>query len=199
MKKLKMFQPALLLAVLCLTVTLLLAATNEVTRGPIAKQAAEAAYEKKIAIFPEAASFEPVPLTKDLESAMSGKDISVLEVSQAVDAGGSSLGYVFVTASRGYAGNVVTTVGIGEGGKVIMVSATAADDTPGLGKRVEEKSFSDQFTGLDTNVLTGVNGDKNTTKIDAISGATISSKGASNSVNKAFGAYSYLIEQGVIS
>ena len=199
MKTIKMFQPALLLAVLCLTVTLLLAATNEVTKGPIAEQAAEAAYERKIAIFPEAASFEPVPLTKELESELSDKDIAVLEVSRAADAGGLSLGYVFVTSSRGYAGDVETTVGIGSDGKVILVTATAADDTPGLGKRVEEKSFSDQFTGLDTKQLTGVNGDKDRTKIDAISGATISSKGASLAVNKAFGAYSYLKEQGVIS
>lgn len=199
MKKLKMFQPALLLAVLCLVVTLLLAATNELTRGPIAKQAAEASYERKLAIFPTAASFDEIPLSKELVSDMNAKDIPVLEVSRAVDAEGASLGYVFVTASRGYAGNVVTTVGIGDDGKVILVTATAADDTPGLGKRVEEKSFSDQFTGLDTNSLTSVNGDKETTKIDAISGATISSKGASLAVNKAFGAYSYLKEQGVIS
>jgi len=198
MKTLKMFQPALLLAVLCLTVTLLLAATNELTKGPIAKQAAEASYENKLAIFPEAASFEEIALTTDLVSQMSEKDISVLEVSRAVGSDGSGLGYVLVTASRGYAGNVVTTVGIGSDGKVIMVNAAAADDTPGLGKRVEEKSFTDQFTGLDTNTETSVNGDGETTKIDAISGATISSKGASYAINKAFGAYSYLIEQGVI-
>ena len=199
MKKLKMFQPALLLAVLCLTVTLLLAATNELTKGPIARQAAEAAYERKLTIFPTAASFDEVALTKDQVSQMAERNIPVLDLSRAVDSEGKSLGYVFVTASRGYAGNVVTTVGIGNDGKVILVSATAADDTPGLGKRVEEKSFSDQFTGLDTKVLTGVNGDKDKTKIDAISGATISSKGASLAVNMAFGAYSYLIEQGVIS
>ena len=199
MKTLKMFQPAILLAVLCLTVTLLLAATNEVTKGPIAEQAAEAAYERKLAIFPDAASFDAVTLTKDLESAMKDKDITVQEVSRAVDTQGKSLGFVLVTASRGYAGNVVTTVGIGEDGKVILVSATAADDTPGLGKRVEEKSFSDQFTGIDAGDMTSVTGDGETKKIDAISGATISSKGASGAVNMALDAYSYLKEQGVIS
>ena len=198
MKNLKMFQPALLLAVLCLTVTLLLAATNELTKGPIAEQAAEASYENKLAIFPEAASFEEIELTKDQVSQMTDKDISILELSRAVDSEGKNLGYVIVTASRGYAGNIVTTVGIGSDSKVIMVSAAAADDTPGLGKRVEKKSFTGQFTGLDTNKETNVNGDGETSKIDAISGATISSKGASLAVNKAFGAYTYLTEQGVI-
>ncbi|MEI8198996.1 MAG: RnfABCDGE type electron transport complex subunit G [Eubacteriales bacterium] len=199
MGKLKMFQPALLLTVLCLIVTLMLAATYEITKDPIARQQQEAALMQKQEIFPEGKEFSNIVLSEAQIEAMAAKDIAAAEISAARDAGGNVIGYVFVTSSRGYAGNVVATTGIDTQGKVIMVRATAADDTPGLGKRVEEKGFQAQFSNLDTKVLTSVSAGSGTHKIDSISGATISSRAASSAVNKAMGAYSYLLEEGVIS
>ena len=121
------------------------------------------------------------------------------EISAAKNDSGEVIGYVFVTSSRGYAGNVVATTGIDREGNIIMVSATAADDTPGLGKRVEEKGFLSQFSGLDTKIPTSVSSGSDTQKIDGISGATISSRAASAAVNQAMQAYSYLWEKEVIS
>jgi len=199
MGKLKMFQPALLLTVLCLIVTLMLAATYEITKDPIARQQAEASLLQKQEIFPDGKEFSNIALSEVQVEAMAAKDIAALEISAAKDAGGKVIGYVFVTSSRGYAGNVVATTGIDTQGKVIMVRAAAADDTPGLGKRVEEKGFQAQFSNLDTKVLTSVSAGSDTHKIDSISGATISSRAASSAVNKAMGAYSYLLEERVIS
>lgn len=199
MGKLKMFQPALLLTVLCLIVTLLLAATYEITKDPIARQQQEAALMQKQEIFPNGKEFSNIAPSEVQIKDMAAKDIAAVEISAAKDAGGKVIGYVFVTSSRGYAGNVVATTGIDTQGKVIMVRATAADDTPGLGKRVEEKGFQAQFSNLDTKVLTSVSAGSGTHKIDSISGATISSRAASSAVNKAMGAYSYLLEEGVIS
>lgn len=199
MGKLKMFQPALLLTVLCLITTLLLAATYELTKVPIARQQEQAALEQKQQIFPDGKEFAPVILSEAQVDAMAKKDSSVLEVSTATDASGKILGYVFVTGSRGYAGNIAATTGIDTQGRIIMVSALAPDDTPGLGKRVEEKGFLSQFAKLDSKVMTSVSNGSGTQKIDSISGATISSRAASSAVNKAMGAYVYLLEEGVIS
>jgi len=199
MGKLKMFQPALLLTVLCLITTLLLAATYELTKAPIARQQEQAALEQKQQIFPDGKEFAPVILSEAQIQAMAAKDSSVLEVSTATDASGKILGYVFVTGSRGYAGNIAATTGIDTQGRIIMVSALAPDDTPGLGKRVEEKGFLSQFAKLDSKVMTSVSNGSGTQKIDSISGATISSRAASSAVNKAMGAYVYLLEEGVIS
>jgi len=199
MGKLKMFQPALLLTVLCLITTLLLAATYELTKAPITRQQEQAALEQKQQIFPDGKEFAPVILSEAQTQAMAAKDSSVLEVSTATDASGKILGYVFVTGSRGYAGNIAATTGIDTQGRIIMVSALAPDDTPGLGKRVEEKGFLSQFAKLDSKVMTSVSNGSGTQKIDSISGATISSRAASSAVNKAMGAYVYLLEEGVIS
>lgn len=199
MGKLKMFQPALLLTVLCLIVTLMLAATYEITKDPIARQQEEAALMQKQEIFPDGKEFTGIALSEAQVEIMTAKDIAAVEISTAKDADGKVIGYVFVTSSRGYAGNVVATTGIDTEGKVIMITAAAADETPGLGKRVEEKGFQAQFSNLDTKVLTSVSAGSDTHKIDSISGATISSRAASSAVNKAMGAYSYLLEEGVFS
>jgi len=199
MKKPNMFQPAILLSVLCLVVTLLLAATNELTKEPIALQQEAAALEQMQKIFPEGETFSDILLTAEKIDAMNLNEIAVDQVNIAKDAGGSDLGYVFITNSRGYAGSIVATTGIDLDGRIIMVSATAADDTPGLGKRIEEDGFLSQFAGISTDTITSVTGDGNTQKIDGISGATISSKAASAAVNKAMGAYAYLVGEGLIS
>lgn len=199
MGKLKMFQPALLLTVLCLIVSLMLAATYEITKDPIARQQQEAALLQKQNIFPEGKEFVNIVLSDAQMEDMDAEKIAVEEISAAKNDSGNVIGYVFVTSSRGYAGNVVATTGIDSKGHIIMVSATAADDTPGLGKRVEEKGFLSQFTGLDTNIPTSVSAGTDTQKIDGISGATISSRAASSAVNTAMHAYSYLLEEEVIS
>jgi len=199
MKKLSMFQPAVLLAVLCLIVTLLLAGTNELTKEPIAIQQKAAALEQMKKIYPEGESFPVITLSEEQTVAMAERDITADQISTVENAAGDVLGYVFITSSRGYAGNVVATTGIDKEGRLVMVTATAADDTPGLGKRVEENSFLAQFSGFDSASLTSVTGEPGTQKIDSISGATISSKAASAAVNKAMGAYAYLKEEGLIS
>lgn len=198
MKKPSMFQPALLLAVLCLVVTLLLAATNELTKEPIALQKEAAALKQMQKIYPEGDSFPVMTLTDEQTAAMTAENIAVNTISTVKNTTGDTLGYVFVTSSRGYAGNVVATTGIDTKGRIVMVTATAADDTPGLGKRVEEDSFLSQFSGIDSSMRTSVNGEAGTQKIDSISGATISSKAASSAVNKAISAYTYLQGEGLI-
>lgn len=199
MGKLKLFQPALLLTVLCLIVTLMLAATYEITKDPIARQQQDAALLQKQNIFPEGKEFVGIVLSEAQIEDMDTLKFPVQEVSTAKNDSGDVIGYVFVTSSRGYAGNVVATTGIDTKGQIIMVSATAADDTPGLGKRVEEKGFLSQFAGLDTKIPTSVSAGTGTQQIDGISGATISSKAATSAVNQAMRAYSFLLEKEVIS
>jgi len=191
--------PAVRLTVICLVVTLLLAGTNELTRDKIAKQVEAAGLIQKQLIFPDGESFSKITMDPSVIQSMKDKGIIVTEVSEAKDAGGQVLGYVFVSASFGYAGNVVATTGINTDGQIVMVKATAANDTPNLGKRIEEKSFLTQFSGLGTDKLTSVGAGSGTVQIDGISGATISSRAASNAVNQAIGAYAYLLEKGVIS
>ena len=91
----------------------------------------------------------------------------------AVAYGASAMGYIDV---------IEVMVGFKPDGEVIGISIMTNIETPGLGSRISESEFTDQFTGIDleTNKLSPEGG-----KIDAISGATNSSIGVIKAVNLA--------------
>ena len=200
MQKLKVLVPALMLCVICLITTLLLAGTHEITKTTIEDQEAAAALEQKQIIFPEGTEFDVVIQTADISSGLEKAGGSVTEISIAKDSSGDVLGYVFVSSSFGYAGDVVATTGIRTSGEIVQVLITAASDTPKLGKEVEKDFFSSQFSGVSADTLTviGTASDDSEASIDGISGATISSRAASDAVNKAQNAYQYLLAEEVI-
>ena len=200
MQKLKVLIPALSLCVICLITTLLLAGTHEITKTAIEDQEAAASLEQKQIIFPEGAEFDVVTQTADISAGLEKASGSVTEISIAKDSSGDVLGYVFVSSSFGYAGDVVATTGINTSGEIVQVLITAASDTPKLGKEVEKDLFASQFSGVSADTLTviGEASDDSTASIDGISGATISSRAASDAVNKAQNAYQYLLAEEVI-
>ncbi|MBO4927873.1 MAG: FMN-binding protein [Clostridiales bacterium] len=195
MSKLKFrdFLPALILALICGICVFLLAGTYSLTKGEIAKQEEAGAQERKLTIFPEAKSFEPVHYSEAIGNELKNRGIEPDEVYKAYATDGSILGYIFVNTGFGYAGNIVTTTGIDVEGKIVMVIATAASDTPKLGKEVEGRPFLDGFTGLSTESEIVLNKD-----VSAVSGATISSRAATGCINHARESYLVLKEGGLI-
>ena len=191
--KFKDLLPALILALICGICVFLLAGTYSLTRGEIEKQEEASAQERKLTIFPDADSFEDLEYSAEIKSELQTKGIEPDEVFVAKAKDGSVLGYIFVTSGFGYAGNIETTTGIGADGKIVMVIATAASDTPKLGKEVEGRPFLDGFTGLGTDSEIVLNQD-----VDAVSGATISSRAATGCINRAREAYQFFKERGLI-
>lgn len=191
--KFKDLLPALILALICGICVFLLAGTYSLTRGEIEKQEEASAQERKLTIFPDADSFEDLQYSAEIKSELQAKGIEPDEVFVAKAKDGSVLGYIFVTSGFGYAGNIETTTGIGADGKIVMVIATAASDTPKLGKEVEGRPFLDGFTGLGTDSEIVLNQD-----VDAVSGATISSRAATGCINRAREAYQFFKERGLI-
>lgn len=93
-------------------------------------------------------------------------------------------------AGKGYGGDVNVIVGIDTTtDKVVGISITTHKETPGIGSRVTEPSFTKQFKGrlLEKAKLKKEGGD-----IDAISGATYSSIGATEAVKQVAGWYAAL-------
>ena len=74
-------------------------------------------------------------------------------------------------------------VGISADHKIVGVSITALSETPGLGSRVADRSYLDGYAGLYGMIKLGDG-------IDAISGATISSRSVLTGVNRALEAVS---------
>jgi len=98
---------------------------------------------------------------------------------------GSVVGYAFMTEATGYGGSIDILVALKnttlEDGDIVLrgISVISHTETPGLGAKIEEVSFSGQFKGVNLNdvLLTEDGG-----KIDAISGATISSSAVVDAV-----------------
>lgn len=88
-------------------------------------------------------------------------------------------GYVSSSSETGYGGAVNVMVGIDLTGAVTKVNVVSCDDeTPGLGQKIASDDFTNQFKGVSGSVEFGE-------KVDAITGATISSTAVKNAVNKA--------------
>lgn len=86
----------------------------------------------------------------------------------------------FEIIADGYAkGGLHTLVGIDENGNLKNISIIAINETKGLGTKVKDKTFLDQFIGINSDDY----------KIDNITGATYSVNGIKNAVNTAINAY----------
>jgi len=82
------------------------------------------------------------------------------------------IGYAFLASGKGYGGAINILVGIDMDFRVKDVIIISNTETPGLGSRITESSFTDQFKGL---TVDDISLEKNGGKVDAITGATISS------------------------
>jgi Na+-translocating ferredoxin:NAD+ oxidoreductase subunit G len=195
MQKDRNVMPAVLLSIICLVTTLLLALTNSVTAPVIAALEAQAEKAQMEQIFPDGETFTPYIPSEIEDDALSEAGGNVDKIYIAKDSSDTIIGYIFISSSQGYAGLIKAAVGIDSQGSLVSSSFTAADETPGLGKKVEEDRFEQAFTGLATSddLLVSASGSG---QIDAISGATISSKGAVSAVNQAMRAYRELFSKG---
>lgn len=103
---------------------------------------------------------------------------------------GEKIGLVFTVSPRGYAGPVETMVGLSQDSSICAVRiASAAEglkETPGLGARVLEDWFRDQFKGLKQE---DVNLKKDGGKVEAITAATISSRAVTSGIRNGLGRY----------
>ena len=98
---------------------------------------------------------------------------------------------VYVTP-KGYGGPIDLVVTINKDGTIKQIAVAKNDETPGLGAGVIEDSFTSQYVGKSGElsvVKTGKAGEK---EINAIAGATISSKAVTSGVNQALKAFEQL-------
>lgn len=90
-------------------------------------------------------------------------------------------GFVVHTAAPGYAGEISMLVGVSTAGQVTGLAVRTLRETPGLGaKALTDRDFLSQF--LNTGGTAAVGED-----IDALTGATVTSKAVARCVNSAVG------------
>ena len=192
MKKNPMLRNTIILTVITLVAGLLLGFVHEITAGPIAQQEAETLAAAQRKVFADASSFEPVSEDgKAYADLLSGNGITktvVNSVYRALAEDGTPLGYVVdVTNSEGYGGDIGILAGIradGGGTEINGIEFLTLTETAGMGMRAKEPEFMSQFDGLPA-LQISLDGQDGTAIVDAVSGATITSKGVVKALNAA--------------
>ena len=186
----KIVKDAMILTAFTLVLGLILGVVNEITKEPIAKVNYEAEQESYRNVFEDADSFETY---EDFDAEKAADIIAdseytsdeIMGVNTALDKSGNVLGYVIsVTSHEGSQADITLSVGIQMDGTLNGFSATDINETPGLGALVTEDAFSSQFNNRAeesyTVVKTAPSADN---EIEAVTGATISSRAVTNAVN----------------
>ncbi len=96
-------------------------------------------------------------------------------------ANGDEIGIAFFTVGTGWGGDIDILVGI-ENETVKGIAIVSHRETPGLGARITENAFRDQFAGLS---IGDVALRRDGGRIDAITAATISSRTVADAVRAA--------------
>ena len=168
----KFLYPTLVLAAICLIVSLALSSTDMITKGRIAKIEADNTNKAmKRVLAADEYSKKTVDETEYYEATTKGN----LE------------GYIFTTSSNGYGGEVKVMTAILPDKSVKAVEILdVSNETPGLGQNSKKESFYTQFSGKTNGIAvvkSGADGENN--EINAVTGATITSRAVTKAVNEA--------------
>ena len=163
----------IVLFLICLVTALLLGLTNEITAPFIAENDWKTTQEAMAEVLP-ADSYE------DVTAQYAGGDATVNAVYQAGDAG-----YVVqVSPATSFAGGLSVMVGVDPSYACTGISIVATAETSGLGSNASRPDFREQFVGKTGVVQVTKDGGE----IDALTGATITSRGVCEAVTSAIAA-----------
>lgn len=178
------------LLVITLVAGVILGVVNAVTKEPIAVQAAKEADEARKAAFSEAVSFESMEITIEDEK----YDI-INNVFNALDADGNIIGITAGLTTKGFNAGLSMTVGIGADGTIKGMIIGNHSETPGLGAKATEDWFQEQYNNkpYDKPLNVVKTAPSETYDIQAITSATITSKGVTNAVNMATEFYQEMV------
>ena len=158
----------LCLFVICLVCSSLLAGVYALTKEPI-DAAAKAKNEAAIMeVLPETA----VKVEEERTVEMEGQTYSY---NLAYDEQGNTVGCAINVSPVGFGGPIAIKVGFDASGIIWNTKVLSQAETPGLGAKCVEPSFSDQFKSLDPSA-TKLSVKKDGGDIDAITASTITSR-----------------------
>ena len=167
------FKPILVLVIISLSAALLLSLTNALTAPEIAKEEARKEKAALLLVLPNATDFETLSVPENAPATVT-----------AVYRAENGAGYAVRIETAGFTSGLKLLFGIDRNGRITGLSTLATNETDGYGKLCAEDAYSSQYVGKDPS-LSGV---------DAVSGATKSSKAYENAACDAFAVYALLTE-----
>ncbi|MCR5156100.1 MAG: RnfABCDGE type electron transport complex subunit G [Butyrivibrio sp.] len=192
-----MIKNALILFAITLVAGVLLGIVYQVTKDPIAYQDKLAQDRANQSVFAQASTFDEVEV-KETTALADYSGVTIESVKEAKDASGNGLGYVIQVKSKGYGDFITYTVGITNDSNINGISIINIAETPGLGMNAEKvvvPQFADKAATDFAVVKNGQLSDANT-QIEAISGATITSRAVTNGVNAAVAYFENVLKGG---
>lgn len=166
-----MIRFGLILLSICLVASLVLSVTYKFTHSRIEAQMISEEKGSLDEVFPEATGFE--------DKSLEGQAYYVAKKDQ------EDLGYVIKVETKGYSSMIKMLVGFDFQGQIKGIKILAQEETPGLGAKITELRFGEnkpwflsQFEGKNAPEIEFKD-------IQAITGATISSKAVLEGVKKA--------------
>lgn len=137
----------------------------------------------------QAAIFLVLPGAKDYKTLEKEVDKEKIVIYKGIDADGSSVGIAFEANGGGFQGNIKIMVGLNTDYlKLKAIKVLEQNETPGLGNRIKEPQFEDQFKGLEVKPkieYIKYRKPEKPNQITAITGATISSDAVVKNINNA--------------
>ena len=181
-KKDTLFNMFVALFIICVVAGGVLGVVYNATKDPIAAAETAKRTEAIKNVLPE---FNELKETK-VKSAMEDIDIPFY---LAYNADSTFIGAAVETfTNKGFSGNVSLMVGILADGTINNISVLQHAETPGLGSKMTEPSFKDQFNGKNAESFK-FNVKKDGGDVDAITAATISSRAFCDAVNRALSTF----------
>lgn len=179
----EIIKPALILFIVCAVVTGALAYVNGVTEPIIDENIRIAEQESLSKVLSDAEKFLEPKSAEQLKA--EGFEVSE-RIGKIYEAqkGGESIGFVVEVSTKGYGGAIKMFVGIDKTQSITGVLLMSHSETPGLGAKGAEPSFRDQFLGAIPEKEFSVvkKNPKADNEIQAISGATVTSRAVTNGV-----------------
>ncbi len=182
-------KPTMVLFAVCIVVSGALAVVNNVTMDVIEERTKVEQEEFRKQVLEQADRFTQAADVDDLDN--------VTDV-YAGFSGDDPVGYVMSVVSKGYGGDINMIVGVDMKGQVTKVIIGDNEETPGLGSKAKESEFIDQFSGVTVNDQLAVvkQNKKAANEIQALSGATITSRGVTEGIQAALRTAEILLEGG---
>ena len=152
------------LIVICMAVALMLSAVNLLTKDIIAANAAAEKQNAVLAIFTDAAAASLYEKTEAEEIYLATQNNELV-------------GCCVSLSENGFGGAISLLVGLATNGQVSGIEIISMSETPGIGSKAKNDTFLNQYKGSEPFVI-GEN-------LDAISGATVTSRAITRAVNRA--------------
>lgn len=170
------FKPVIVLLVICIVIPLALAVTNKITAARIAELDEKNETEAMKRLI-SAETYEKKELKADDETV----------VYTVASDGEEVRGYIFTVSAKGYGGDVSVMTAVNPDGSVKAVEILdVSNETPGLGQNAAKESFYSQFASKTADIEL-VKGTATGNQVNAVTGATITSKAVTKAVNEALG------------